>query len=75
MFNRLSTLTLLMVAILRSAACATVDSPNDPIPSEWVDVLPMAWDNTEAMSKELTPDTQFTKYHNWALDQIMDGNG
>ncbi|TVY65019.1 hypothetical protein Focb16_v015433 [Fusarium oxysporum f. sp. cubense] len=70
-----SPLALLTAAMLRLATCATVDSPNEPIPSEWVDVLPMAWDNTDAMSKEMTPEYQFTKYHNWALDQIMDGNG
>ncbi|KAF5234496.1 hypothetical protein FAUST_7584 [Fusarium austroamericanum] len=63
-------------AMLPLVAGNIVDSPNDPIPKKWEKALPMTWDNTEIMMTAMFPDGPgFTKYHNWALDQIMDGNG
>lgn len=36
----------------------------------------MAWDNTEIIMKAMfLDDGGLSKYHNWAIDQIMDGNG
>ncbi|GKU08034.1 unnamed protein product [Fusarium langsethiae] len=62
--------------MLRLATAAFVDSPNDPIPETWQKSIAMAWDNTEIMSKAMSPDEPgFMEYHDWALDQIMDGNG
>ncbi|KAF5594056.1 cellulose-binding family ii [Fusarium subglutinans] len=76
MLSRTSTAAFSMVAIFRLAICAFVDSPNDPIPDQWKQSLPMAWDNTEIMMSAIFPDNGgLSKYHNWAIDQIMDGNG
>lgn len=76
MLSRTSTAIFLAAAMLRLATCALFDSPNDPIPDQWQKVLPMAWDNTEIMMNTMFPDDDgLSKYHNWAIDQIMDGNG
>ncbi|KAK2685927.1 hypothetical protein QWA68_015988 [Fusarium oxysporum] len=76
MLSRTSTAIFSTVAMLRLATCAFFDSPNDPIPDQWQKALPMAWDNTEIMMNAMFPDDDgLSKYHNWAIDQIMDGNG
>lgn len=61
--------------MLRLVVGAVLESPNNPMPSEYVNVMPTAWENTEAVLGTLNPSIGFLKYHNWALDQIMDGNG
>ncbi|KAI7763200.1 hypothetical protein LZL87_012237 [Fusarium oxysporum] len=76
MLSRTSTTIFSTVAMLRLATCAFFDSPNDPVPDQWQKALPMAWDNTEIMMNAMFPDDGgLSKYHNWAIDQIMDGNG
>ncbi|CEI66056.1 hypothetical protein FVEN_g4533 [Fusarium venenatum] len=76
MVSRLSHVVFSTAAMLRLATATFVDSPNDPMPKKWEKSLPMAWDNTEIMLNAMFPDGPgFTKYHNWALDQIIDGNG
>lgn len=76
MLLRTNTAAFSMAAMLRLVTCAFVDSPNDTIPEQWKKSLPMAWDNTEIMMNSMFPDKGgLSKYHNWAIDQIMDGNG
>jgi hypothetical protein len=47
-------------------------TPND-IPDEWKSSMAQTWDNTVIRFKQLNSDLE--TYHNWALDQIIDGDG
>ncbi|KAF5532246.1 hypothetical protein FMEXI_12558 [Fusarium mexicanum] len=41
MLSRTSTAAFSMLAMFHLATCAFVDSPNDPIPDQWKQSLPM----------------------------------
>lgn len=47
----------------------------DDIPDKWKSSVSQAWDNALIRSERETPETGLVTYPNWALDQIMDGEG
>lgn len=49
-------------------------TPND-IPDKWKSAVSQAWDNALIRSQHETPEAGLVNYPNWALDQIMDGEG
>ncbi|KAJ2998005.1 hypothetical protein NUW58_g455 [Xylaria curta] len=58
---------------LGNCRCQT-DSPDAPIPEQWKQTLPQAWDNTVIRSLRESPTRNLTGYA-WTLDQVMDGKG
>ncbi|KAH7057110.1 hypothetical protein B0J12DRAFT_567992 [Macrophomina phaseolina] len=60
-------------ALLPLASCLV--SPNNTIPEQWKSSLPQVWDNILARAEINTPGMTMKSYENWAMDQVMDGNG
>lgn len=56
-------------------SCLAPPPPDTPIPEQWKDSLPLAWDNGLIRFQRENPDYSLATYKNFAFDQIMDGNG
>ena len=69
MYSQFLQLLVILAPLLPLSNCML--TPND-IPDKWKTSVSLAWDNAVVRSRDVL---DLEAYHNWALDQIMDGNG
>ncbi|WYZ37711.1 hypothetical protein EsH8_II_001217 [Colletotrichum jinshuiense] len=75
MLFRPVTYLAIAAALAPPAYGSFLPTPNNTIPGKWRESIPRTWDYTLMRSEVWTPEATLTGYQNWALDQMMDGNG
>ncbi|KAH8892243.1 hypothetical protein GQ53DRAFT_746178 [Thozetella sp. PMI_491] len=74
MTSKMFTIFATIVPFIQLTTCQP-DPPNASIPEEWEQSVAEAWDNTVIRSLRENPTHNLTGYKDWAMDQVMDGNG
>lgn len=67
---------LIATVLVHPCFATSIPRPNGTaIPEQWRESVEMTWGYTQKRAEAMMPSSTLDGYKNWALDQIMDGNG